>query len=175
MIETERLILRELSLADAERMFIMDSDPEVTKTLGSSFPPVKSIHEVHAAIDSIRRQYQQRDGIGRLAVILRESGEFIGWCGLKHEANVNGRESFIDLGYRFLRSYWGHGYATEAAVACVEYGFRKGYAKICAYALADAASSIKVLRKAGLRLVETFVDEDGEELWFEIDATTFRA
>ena len=52
-------------------------------------------------IENIRQQYRT-NGIGRMAVILKETGEFTGWAGLKLERNVNGHEQFYDIGYRFI-------------------------------------------------------------------------
>jgi RimJ/RimL family protein N-acetyltransferase len=47
--------------------------------------------------------------------------EFTGWCGLKYLSETNE----VDLGYRFMKKFWGKGYATEAALACIEYGFSR--------------------------------------------------
>ncbi|MBC7447899.1 MAG: GNAT family N-acetyltransferase [Hymenobacteraceae bacterium] len=61
-------------------------------------------------------------GHGRWAVELRATGALLGWCGFcRPEADTDAPD--IDLGYRFFRQYWGHRYATEAAQACVAYGF----------------------------------------------------
>jgi ribosomal-protein-alanine N-acetyltransferase len=78
-IETERLILRELLPTDDKAMFILDSNPNVHKFLGNQ--PVISIEESRKYISSIREQYLD-NGIGRFAVILKETDEFIGWAGL---------------------------------------------------------------------------------------------
>ena len=77
-IETERLLLRELLPTDDAGMFELDSNPEVHIYLGNK--PVKSIEESREAIANIRQQYLE-NGIGRWAVILKETGEFIGWFG----------------------------------------------------------------------------------------------
>ena len=57
---------------------------------------------------------------GRWAVHLRFGLEFIGWCGLKYLTETNE----VDLGYRFKKNFWGNGYATEAARACIKYWIR---------------------------------------------------
>ncbi len=108
-IKTERLILREFEEADAESLFLMDSNPEVVKYTGVL--PVTEFHESEHIIRMIRKQYIDY-GTGRLAVVEQKSGLFIGWCGLKFCIEANGYKNFYDLGYRFLPEYWGKGYAS---------------------------------------------------------------
>jgi len=167
-IETERLILREILPEDAEAMFEMDSDPDVHLYLGNE--PVKDIEQINNVIQFIRKQYID-NGIGRWAVVLKESNEFIGWCGLKYFTEIiNNHIHIYDLGYRFGKKYWGKGYATEAAKACMEYGFNNMKLKEI-YAMTDSrnANSNNVLKKLGFTFVEKF-DYDGDESdWFKIE------
>lgn len=165
-IETKRLILRELFPSDDQKMFELDSNPEVHKYLGNN--PVTDIEQIREAIANIRQQYMD-NGIGRWAVILKETNEFIGWSGLKLEKNVNGHDQYYDLGYRFIQKHWGKGYAIETANAFLKYGFDKlKLDTICAYADAGNNASRNVLEKAGLHYVNTFEYEGGEEVWYEI-------
>jgi len=165
-IETERLLLRELFPSDDLGMFELDSNPEVHKYLGNN--PVTDIEESREAIANIRQQYID-NGIGRWAVILKETNEFIGWSGLKLEKNVNGHDQFYDLGYRFIQKHWGKGYAIETANAFVNYGFNKlNLDAINAYADAVNKASRNVLEKAGLQYVNTFEYEGEEEVWYEM-------
>ncbi len=165
-IETERLLLRELLPTDDAGMFELDSNPEVHIYLGNN--PVKSIEESREAIANIRQQYLE-NGIGRWAVILKETGEFIGWSGLKLEKNVNGHETFYDLGYRFIQKHWGKGYAFETAKAFVDFGFNEmNLPVINAYADFDNLGSRKVLEKVGMQFVNSFEYDGVEEVWYEI-------
>ena len=68
-LETERLILREIVLSDAEEMFKLDSNPNVNTYLGNN--PVKTIDESLTLINNLRNQYK-KNGIGRFAVVLKE-------------------------------------------------------------------------------------------------------
>lgn len=164
-LETQRLFFRELITSDAEVMYELDSNPEVHKYLGGN--PVTSIGQVEAAITNIREQYE-KNGIGRWAAILKETGEFIGWAGLKLESDVNGHAQYYDLGYRFIQRYWDKGYASEASKAFVDYGFHvMKLVKICAYADANNAASRRVLEKAGLTFVEFFELDGTREAWYE--------
>lgn len=90
--------------SDCQRLFLMDADVRVLATLfGCSAP--NTVEDSSRAIEMIIQQYAD-NGIGRWAVIEKESGLFIGWAGLKIEKNVNGHNSFYDLGYRFIPEYW---------------------------------------------------------------------
>ena len=80
LIETDRLLLRELHADDAPSMFAMDSDPEVHRYLGNTLLVNLAQSQEHIAF--IQQQYRE-NGIGRWAVLDREAGDFVGWSGLK--------------------------------------------------------------------------------------------
>ncbi len=167
-LETERLILREIIPDDENAFFEMDSDPEVHRFLGNH--PVKSKQQIRDVITFIRKQYLE-NGIGRWAVIQKETNTFVGWCGLKYfTETINKHIHIYDLGYRFAQKYWGKGYATEAAKACIEHGFNKMDLKEI-YAMTDSRNlnSNKVLKKLGFNFIEKF-DYDGDESdWFKLN------
>jgi [ribosomal protein S5]-alanine N-acetyltransferase len=167
-VETERLILRELILSDAEGMFELDSDPEVQRFLGNN--PVTDIAQSHDVIEFVRQQYKE-NGIGRWAMVEKSSGDFMGWTGLKlFTQEVNGHINYYDVGYRLIPRYWGKGYATESAIASVDYGFRELKAKeIIGTVDPQNFASKKVLEKAGLRYVETFESPWGTMEWYRIE------
>ena len=172
-ITTARLLLRDLEIDDAERMFCMDSDPLLCALTGEIAP--QDISETISHIGHIRMQYAE-NGFGRYAIVERASGHFIGWAGLKLEKNVNNHDKFIDLGYRLLSQYWNHGYATEAAIALVSYGFEVLHAdKICAYIESCNPASRKIAEKAGLKVVSTFNGDRMEEWWLEIQSSDYNA
>lgn len=110
-------------------------------------------------------QYTQK--IGRWAVYRKADDSFLGWCGLK---DVNGE---IDLGYRFIRRYWGNGYATEAAQSVLEYGIRKGFQNIVGRASVHNIASINVLRKIGLVYLENYFEGTQESVKFVCDEAVF--
>ncbi len=164
-VETPRLLLRELVPDDAPGMFALDSDPAVLRFLGT--PPQTSIEESRAVIEFVRVQYQE-NGIGRWAVILKETGEFIGWCGLKLiRETINGHTNYHDLGYRFRQEFWSQGYGFEAAKACRDYAFDTMQLPVI-YAIAKKGNvaSCRILEKTGFLFQEMYVD-DGEEIaWY---------
>lgn len=173
LVETDRLILREIILTDIEGMYELDSDPEVHKYLGNN--PVKEKEEVIEVINFIRQQYIV-NGIGRWAIIDKKTNDFIGWTGLKYVTELtNNHKNYYDLGYRLRKKYWGKGIATESAIASLDYAFDKLNAKEV-YAMADCKNddSNKILKKLGLNFIEKFELDGVEHNWYKIIKTEYR-
>jgi len=168
IFETERLYFREIIPADADAMFELDADPEVHRFLGKH--PIETLEQAMAQIHFIRQQYDD-NGVGRLAIIEKESDQFIGWGAFKLiTESVNGHQNFHDLGYRFLKRYWGKGYATEAAKASIKYGFN--YLKLpVMYAIADVdhLASRKVLEKCGFLNEGVFEYDGTPHIWYTLN------
>lgn len=166
-VETERLILRELVDKDASAIFELDSDPLVHTYLGNN--PMQTMKQSKEVIEFVRKQYSE-NGIGRWATIEKESGDFIGWTGLKVEDKLtNGHVNYNDLGFRFKPKYWGKGYATESAIACLDYGFDVlGWEKIYGAADVDNLGSNGVFRKLNFSLINTFHYDNIKCNWYEM-------
>lgn len=161
ILETDRLILRPLEFSDSEAMFAMDCSPEVHKYLWQK--PTLNIEESIKVIEYIQMQYE-RNKIGRFATILKETGEFIGWTGIKfvHDSIENGNINFFDYGYRLNEQYWGKGYATEATKAWFDYGLNQmNIDKIHAYTHGENIASNTVLKKTGMTFMQEYIAEDG--------------
>lgn len=164
LIETERLYLRRLTESDANDLFELDSNPKVHKYLGNN--PVKSIEESRNQIKNVLKQYEEF-GIGRLAMINKETNEFIGWSGIKFERELRKEFDYYDLGYRLKEIYWGHGYATEAAIGSLEYGFNElRLNEINACADVNHVVSNKILKKIGFIPDGTFTFEGSLINWY---------
>ncbi len=143
IIETPRLILREWNLHDAESMYRLNLDPEVIQYTGDV--PFTSIED--AALFISKYDHYFKYGYGRWAVIHKESNEFMGWCGLKYTEEFNE----TDIGFRLFKMYWNKGLATEAASACIHYGFEKlNLQEIIGRAVKANTASIRVLEKIGM-------------------------
>ncbi|MRX68114.1 Protein N-acetyltransferase, RimJ/RimL family [Flavobacterium resistens] len=166
-IETERLILREFLLSDADGMFELDSNPNVHLFLDNN--PVKHLEQSIEYIHFAQKQYKDF-GTGRYAVILKETNEFIGWSGIKFITDeINGYKNFYEIGYRFIEKHWGKGYATEAGKAFVDYAFNEMKVKaLYAYADAGNENSRRILEKLGLQFVNSFEHEGEIEVWYEM-------
>ena len=154
-IETERLILRPFDLQDIVPAYEMNLDAEVSKYTGDG--GVVSMEETERRIKEDVFSDYQKHGFGRLAVQLKGGPRFIGFAGLKYLEDIDE----VDVGYRFMSAYWGKGYATEAAKACVEFGFQTLQLKrMLGFVLAENPGSIRVLEKLGFSY-EKDVLEDG--------------
>ena len=165
-IETERLLIRDLEEYDAKGIFQLDSDPDVHEFLGKN--PINTIDEAKQVIDFIRNQYVD-NGIGRWAIIDKKTDDFIGWTGLKYEQGLRVDFSYYDLGYRLRKKYWGKGIATESAIQSLKYGFEKlDLKEIGAAADVDHLVSNKILKKIGLKFIETFEFEGSTCNWYNL-------
>lgn len=155
-VETERLILRDLSGSDVQGMFALDSDKDVHAFLGKS--PIQHLEQAKEIIENIQKQYKE-NGIGRWAVIDKSNQEFLGWSGFKYITDpINNKNNYYDLGYRFIKKYWGKGYATETALASLEYAFTK-LEEHHVFAMADINhdASNYILQKIGMKTIDSFM------------------
>ncbi|PRZ23333.1 GNAT family N-acetyltransferase [Flavobacterium granuli] len=167
VLETERLILREMLPSDAPDLFEMDCNPNVHKYLWNK--PLTSIDEVYQYIEMVRNQYLTNN-IGRFVVVLKESNTLIGWAGLKYNTEeVNNKNHFYDIGYRLNEKFWGKGYATEASFAWLDYGFKTMKIEtMMAAAHTDNKASNIILQKIGLQLTEQYLEDAISWNWYEL-------
>lgn len=158
---TDRMLLRPFTLTDASAHYTLNADPEVMRYVPDA--PFSDITAAQQFLEDYLPIYEL--GFGRLAMIDKVSGAFIGWCGLKLSPEL----AQVDLGYRLNRQYWGQGYATEASLACLDYGFRmKKLNRIVGLAMATNLASRRVLEKVGMELVGTFKEPDWSGVLYEI-------
>ena len=142
ILETQRLKLREFVPDDDVHFFNLNSDPQVILYTGDK--AFETVADARTFLENYS-SYQEQ-GYGRWAMISKVDGDFIGWCGLKMY------EGQVDLGYRLFRKYWNHGYASEAAKACLDYGFNElTMDRIIARAARANIASIRVLEKIGMQ------------------------
>ena len=161
-LETPRLLLRQFIEEDAEAMFLLNADPDVIKYTGD-----KPFNTVEESLDLIRNydQYSKYKQ-GRLTVILKETNEILGWCGLKYHVDSNE----TDIGYRLKKAAWNKGYATEAAIASLKYGFKDLHLKeIVGHAMKDNLPSIRVFEKIGMIYVKDFICAAQPSVFYKIE------
>jgi len=153
ILETDRLLLRMFTPADLDGLDHIFSQPNVLKYLGLRGEPM-SRAETEFALSSIIKHWQKH-GYGRWAVTLKDSGKLIGCAGLRNY------EDNAELVFLIDEPYWGQGFATETARACLNFGFeQREFKNILAFARPQNAASRKVLEKVGMRFVkETVVFE----------------
>ena len=167
ILETERLKLREIMPSDAAVMYNLNLDPEVIRYTGD--PPFESVNEAGTFI----KNYPDyaKNGYGRWAVVRKEDGEVLGWCGLKYLAE----SGETDIGYRFFKKYWGQGYATESAEACLHFGFEKlGLDTIVARAMHENLASIHVMEKLGMTYWKETDCKEHPAVCYKITKTDFQ-
>ncbi|MGW4500191.1 GNAT family N-acetyltransferase [Micromonospora sp. NPDC004336] len=165
-LSTDRLVLREFTAGDADLLVELDGDPEVMRYLTGGRPtPPEAIRE--RTLPRILDHYRRPPGLGWWAALRRESGEFLGWFEFRPVRDGDVRE--VELGYRLRRAAWGGGLATEGCRALIDKGFAElGVERVTANTMTVNAASRRVMEKAGLRFVRTYVGDwpetiDGSE------------
>jgi RimJ/RimL family protein N-acetyltransferase len=146
MHETSRLLLRRLTLSDTDNLYAILSDPEAMRF----YPQTYSREETEGWITRTLASYAQH-GHGFYACILKETGEFVGICGVLHQIVDDIEEK--EVGYLFLRAFWRRGLATEAAAFWMNYAFTEmGRTRIISLIVPDNIPSRRVAEKNGLTI-----------------------
>lgn len=146
ILETERLLLREINHDDRDQLLQIWGDAQTM----SLFPKTLNPQEMGEWIDRNLKRYESC-GHGLWAVILKDSRQFIGDCGLVIQ-EVDGAEE-LEVGYHLNRNFWGQGLATEAARGCMDYGFNQLNARrIISMIRPENLSSRRVAERNGLKV-----------------------
>jgi [ribosomal protein S5]-alanine N-acetyltransferase len=152
-LETPRLLLRQFLPGDAPHFFDLNNDPAVIQYTGDQpFSSIEAARELIINYDQYSK-YQS----GRLTVVIKDTNDIAGWCGLKYDPDTDQ----TDIGYRLKKAYWNKGIATEAALRCLQYGFEQLHLPvIIGRAMKENAASIRVFEKIGMEFwKETILDE----------------
>jgi RimJ/RimL family protein N-acetyltransferase len=157
MFTTKRLLVRHFVLDDLDAFASLCADPLVMRYMGDGETLPRS--EVERWIGICQQKYANR-GYGTSAVFERESGKFVGYCGV---IRGPGRD-FDELIYAFNTAFWGKGYATEVGRPMLDYVFaRSALEQIWATIDPENSSSIHVAEKLGFRFVRSEIEE-GEDV-----------
>lgn len=151
IIETNRLALRELELGDFEAVCGYLQDSRVMYAYEHAFSDDE-------ALEWLKRQIKRYEdyGFGAWAVILKETGELIGQCGLTMQ-DVKGQQE-LEIGYLLCKRHWHMGYATEAAEACRDYAFNTLCRdEVCSIIRDTNIASQNVAKRVGMTLCDSFV------------------
>ena len=145
VLETPRLRLRGFTLNDTDALAAVLGDAVAMQY----YPAPYDRPGVEAWIARNMERYRS-DGHGLWAMLLKDSGELIGDCGCVLQEVEGGDE--VEVAYHVRRDLWGHGYATEAARACIEFAFaRLGAQRVISMIRSENVQSIRVAEKNGLR------------------------
>lgn len=152
-LETERLTLRPLTMADADHLVALDHDPEVMRYLSGGVATPRELIE-RTILPRFLQAFERGDGSGAWAALERSTGMFLGWFSFQSD---DAHPDEYSLGYRLRRSAWGNGYATEGARALIRRGFTHlGARRVTATTYQDNLRSRRVMERVGMRLARSY-------------------
>ncbi|CAI3801257.1 GNAT family N-acetyltransferase [Rheinheimera sp. MM224] len=146
VLETPRLILRAFTLDDVDAMYQLMTVPEVIRYVGNK-PAQSKQDTLDYLMQHPLRDYQVY-GYGRFACVWKETGQVIGFSGIKFLEEI----SETELGYRFLPEFWGKGLATEAGKAVIQFAQGLSLTRLVAVIHPDNEGSQQVATKLGFAL-----------------------
>ena len=166
-LETERLLLEEFTAHDFEFIQRLDRSPQVMKFISNGIPAdLKENNRAMNIFLNYNKEYQHKFGYWK--VIEKETQNILGWFHLRPLKSAPKNLDEVELGYRFLESAWGKGYATEGSKALLLKAKELKVKKLWAQAMKNNESSTNVMKKIGM----TFSHVDKYEDWPGEDKTT---
>lgn len=165
ILETQRLLLRHFVVSDLDNLFSFYSDPEVIKYIPDA---PRTYEETKEELEWFMNGHPRFPELGLWATIYKETGQFIGRCGLIPWTIDEKNE--VEVAFALSKAYWGQGLATEVAQALVEYGFEHLQLSrlICLIEHGNQAS-IKVATKIGMTFEKEGEDDIGPFLVYAMN------
>jgi ribosomal-protein-alanine N-acetyltransferase len=162
ILETKRLLLRHLEMRDLDNLFILYKDPEIRRY----FPEgTLTYDETKEELEWFLDGHPKHPELGLWATIYKDTGQFIGRCGLLPWM-IDGRFE-VEVAYLIAKTHWGQGLGTEAAQAILDYGFKKlGLTRLICLIDHDNTASIRVAEKIGMTFEKEGRDEKGPFLLY---------
>jgi RimJ/RimL family protein N-acetyltransferase len=162
ILETPRLVLRHQVLEDLDDLFAIYSDPDVIRYIPDA---PRSYAETREELEWHMHGHPRHPELGLWATIHKETGKFIGRCGLL-PWTLDGRDE-VEVAYLLSKAYWGQGLATEAAQAIASYAFEKlQLARLVCLVVPGNEASASVAKKLGMSLEKEMEDELGPFLLY---------
>ena len=160
ILETKRLLFRRQVMGDLEALWALYSDPEITRFIPDA---PKTYAEARLELEWFMNGHPKHPELGLWATIHKETGKFIGRCGLL-PLTIEGQPE-VEVAYTLAREYWGQGLGSEAAQAILRYGFDQLHLSrlICMIDPLNAASQ-KVAEKIGMTLEKRLDGIDGDNI-----------
>ena len=151
-IRTQRLGLRQWTEVDRDPFAMLNGDRESMKY----FPSTMTREASDDLVDRIEKHFQNY-GYGYYAVDELSSGQFIGFVGFGRPIFESFFTPCIEIGWRIYKDFWGYGYATEAALACLDHGFdHLGLDEVYAMTSVYNKPSERVMQKIGMVRIGAF-------------------
>ena len=142
LLATDRVNIRPFQHSDLSDYSRIVADPDVMRYLTGE---PQSMEEARQYVEECIASEKER-GYSRYAVLLKQSGELIGFCGYKL---IDGE---IDFGWRYAKAHWRKGYGTEAATAVLHYGLRTlRLPMLVTAAFPENIASIRIMQKIGMQ------------------------
>jgi RimJ/RimL family protein N-acetyltransferase len=165
ILETDKLLLRHLIPDDLDSLFALYSDPQVRKY----FPEgTLTYEETREELEWFLNGHPEDPRLGLWATIYKQTGQFIGRCGLL-PWTIDGRQE-VEVAYMLAKDYWGQGLGTEVARAILHYGFeRLNLTRLICLIDRENQASIKVARNIGMTFEKEGEDEKGPFLLYSIN------
>ncbi len=162
ILETKRLLLRPLTLNDLDDLYALYKEPNVRKY----FPEgTLTYEETKEELEWIIDVYYGKYGYGLWATIYKETGEFIGRCGLLPWTIEERQE--VEVAYLLAERYWRQGLGTEVAQAIVQYGFEVlQMPRLICMMDKENVASVKVAENMGMSFEKAAVDDKGPYLLY---------
>jgi ribosomal-protein-alanine N-acetyltransferase len=164
ILETERLILRHQVLDDLDSLWALYCNPNITKYIPDA---PRSYEEAKEELEWFINGHPKYPELGLWATIHKETGKFIGRCGLLPWTIEN--QFDIEVAYTLAQEYWGQGLATEAAQAILNYGFEKlNLSKLICLIDPENIGSQKVAENIGMTFEKKVDGYEGDNIPFYI-------
>jgi RimJ/RimL family protein N-acetyltransferase len=157
LLTTPRLVIRRLREADFDDLFAITGDAEHMRYIDNN-QPITAEATRQIIVDALANY--ERYGFDNFAIEEKGSGAFVGWCGLEYTIHAQPPDE-AEIGYALKKLYWGRGYAGEAAVALLDYGFRQcGLKRIIGTVDPENIASSRILTaKLGMQFDRSGMDE----------------
>ena len=166
IVESERLYVRKYTLDDEEAFYILNSDEEVMRYIR----PPKTREESHQFLLENLEFYEQHPGLGRWALLEKNTNLFVGSFSLLLLEHTNN----IHLGYALLKEHWGKGYASEIVQAGLGYVFNElKLPTVTAVTYPGNTASQKVLLKNNFKQDGIYLEDGLENPLFRLDAPDY--
>jgi RimJ/RimL family protein N-acetyltransferase len=157
ILETDRLIFRRMQPGDLDYLYALYCDPDVRKYIPDA---PRTYEDAREELEWFMNGHPRHPELGLWATIYKETGIFIGRCGLL-PWTINGRAE-VEVAYLLAKEYWGRGLGTEAARAIAEYGFEQlQLSRLICLIDRDNQASIQVARNIGMTCEREGRDEKG--------------
>lgn len=154
IIETERLILREYTIKDFDGLYAILSDVENMKHYPKPYDEKGTMRWLNWSFDNYKKY-----GFGLWAIEIKDTGEFIGDCGITMQ-NIDGK-TLPEIGYHIDKHYWRHGYAKEAAGAVRDWFFENTkFDFVYSYMTSTNIPSYATAASIGMKKVKEYIDTD---------------